>query len=171
MFPDRVRVVSIYLFYLFSLLPSHGKINWLFLIIILFTFSLHWSLPGRGWADPHCSTGLPIANGLWWQKLCLRCIWHSLSEIYVLYHPDISTDREMEIARRDIMATDLAALRSARPDWTSVDDTLLGMITHTGWTKKKEPSYGTSKKAMFWLSFSNLQSKLFWETFKFLKLP
>ena len=34
-----------------------------------------------------------------------------------------------------------------------------------------EPSYGTSKKAMFWLPFSNLQSKLFWETFIFFKLP
>ena len=33
------------------------------------------------------------------------------------------------------------------------------------------PSYGTSKKAMFWLPFSNLQSKLFGETFIFFKLP
>ena len=33
-----------------------------------------------------------------------------------------------------------------------------------------EPSYGTSKKAMFWLPFSNLQSKLFWDIFIFFKL-
>ena len=34
-----------------------------------------------------------------------------------------------------------------------------------------KPSYGTSKKAMFWLPFSNLQSKLFRETYIFFKLP
>ena len=33
-----------------------------------------------------------------------------------------------------------------------------------------KPSYRTSKKAMFWLSFSNLQSKFFWETFIYFKL-
>ena len=30
-----------------------------------------------------------------------------------------------------------------------------------------KPSYGTSKKAMFWLPFSNIQPKLFWDSFIF----